>query len=272
MSTIKYILAVGSGKGGVGKSTVSVNLAVALGQAGANVGLLDADVYGPNVPMMMGLNGSRGQGEGTTLVPLEKFGIRVMSIGFFIDPKEPVIWRGPMLHGAMQKFLKEVAWGELDYLIVDLPPGTGDVQLSLCQLIPLAGAVLVTTPQEVALLDVVKAIKMFEKVNVPILGVIENMTELECPTCHTAIELFGRGGGDKLANEFHVPVLGRIGMDPRVREGGDRGEPIVVEHPDAPVAKAFRQAAQAIVERVQALPPAAPEPIVTKLPGMKFEV
>ena len=243
-------MAVASGKGGVGKSTVSVNLAVALAQAGERVGLMDADVYGPNVPLMMGLSELPPMKEGK-IVPAENFGVKVMSMGFLVKPSEAVIWRGPMLHGAINKFLKEVLWGDLDILLVDLPPGTGDVQLSLCQTIAMTGAVIVTTPQDVALLDAVRAIRMLEKVKVPILGVLENMSGFVCPHCGQETEIFDKGGGARAAEQMKMDFLGAIPLVPQVRSGGDTGHPVVLTDPESPVGKAFHEAARALAERVR---------------------
>lgn len=248
----RSVIAVGSGKGGVGKTTVSVNLAVALARAGAAVGLLDADVYGPNVPLMLGATQLPPLQDGQ-LVPATAHGVKVMSMGFLVKADEPVIWRGPMLHGVIQKFLKEVAWGALEYLIIDLPPGTGDVQLTLSQSIPLTGAVIVTTPQDVALLDVRKAMAMFDKVRVPILGIVENMSTFVCPSCRTATPIFRRGGGRTAAEQAKVPLLGEIPLVPSVCEHGDTGTPIVAAEPDSDVAKAFTEVARRVAERARAL-------------------
>jgi ATP-binding protein involved in chromosome partitioning len=224
---IKNIIAVSSGKGGVGKSTVAVNLAVVLAQEGARVGLLDTDVYGPNVPIMVGVSAEpvvRGQ----KLLPHEAYKVKVMSLGFLNRGDRPVVWRGPMLHSAVKQFLYDVEWGELDYLIVDMPPGTGDAQLSLAQLVPVQGAVLVTTPQEVAMADVRKAFNMFEQVHIPVLGIVENMSYFTCPNCSERHEIFGAGGGEELARKFRSNLLGQIPLSTGVREGGDKGVPIVV--------------------------------------------
>lgn len=239
-TAMRNIIAISSGKGGVGKSTVAVNLAIALAQNGAQVGLLDADILGPNIPMMVGLGFGRPRVENNKLVPFEVFGIHVMSMGFLIEPDKPLVWRGPMLHGAIRQFFNDVAWPQVDYLVVDLPPGTGDAQLSLAQSVPLTGAVIVTQPQEVALTDAAKGLAMFEELQVPILGVVENM----------AGEYFGQGGGEKLARQHGVPFLGRIPMEARVRIGGDSGRPIVVDAPDSPAGQAFRQLAQAVAARI----------------------
>jgi ATP-binding protein involved in chromosome partitioning len=242
VSGIKNTVSIASGKGGVGKSTVAVNLAVALAESGACVGLMDADVYGPSIPMMMGLAG-KPRVEDNKLVPMAAFGVKVISMGFLIPDDQPVIWRGPMLHGAIQQFLAEVAWGELDYLLVDLPPGTGDVQLSLSQNIPMTGSVFVTTPQDVSLLDVKRGIAMFQKVRVPILGMIENMSYFVCSGCNKRTEIFGYGGGKKAAERLGIPFFGELPIDTDLREGGDTGRPIVVDRPDSVVGKRFREIA-----------------------------
>jgi len=249
---VRHTIAVSSGKGGVGKSTVSVNLAIALHQGGAVVGLMDADVYGPDIPLMMGAKGGVGM-VANRIVPLESHGIKLISIGFFVKEGDPVVWRGPMIHSAIQQFLRDVAWGALDYLVIDMPPGTGDAQLSLSQIIPLSGALMVTTPQDVSLLDVRKGLAMFRRMNVPILGVVENMSEFRCPQCGHFTPIFGGGGGQKIAIEMGVPLLGQIPLDPETRQGGDEGRPIVVRNPDSAPAKAFRQLADAVKARLDAL-------------------
>jgi ATP-binding protein involved in chromosome partitioning len=248
---VKHTIAVSSGKGGVGKSTVAVNLALALREEGATVGLVDADVYGPNIPLMMGARGRPGMFN-NRIIPVQAYDVKIMSIGFFIKEGDPVVWRGPMIHTAIQQFLKDVEWGELDYLFFDMPPGTGDAQLSLSQVLPLTGAVMVTTPQDVSLLDVRKGLAMFRKMNVPILGIVENMAGFECPHCHEVTPIFGEGGGARLAKEFGVPMLGTIPLDPQTRVGGDTGEPIVVARPASAQAQAFRRAARMMVGRVAA--------------------
>jgi len=240
---VANVVAIGSGKGGVGKSTVSVNLALAFARAGATVGLMDADIYGPNDPQMLGVK-TKPEVQDRKLVPVTVHGIKVMSMAFFLKDDEPVVWRGPMLHGAMKQFLGDVIWGKLDYLFIDLPPGTGDVQLTLSQIIPLTGAVLVTTPQDVALLDVRKAAAMFKKVNVPILGVIENMSSFSCPHCGERVEIFGHGGGKRVAEQFHSTFLGEIPLDVRVRQGGDEGRPVVVHDPKSGPALVFKDMAE----------------------------
>ena len=253
---VRHTIAVSSGKGGVGKSTVAVNLALALHGEGAEVGIVDVDVYGPNVPMMIGARG-RPAMVANRIVPVQAYGVKVMSIGFFVKEGDPVIWRGPMIHSAVQQFLKDVEWGPLDYLIFDMPPGTGDAQLSLSQTLPLSGAIMVTTPQEVSLLDVRKGLQMFRKMNVPVLGIVENMAGFACPHCGHHTPIFGEGGGEKLAREFDVPVLGSIPIDPETRIGGDTGEPIVVARPSSPQAEAFRQVGAAVRERLAGI--AAPK-------------
>jgi ATP-binding protein involved in chromosome partitioning len=251
---VKNVVAVASGKGGVGKSTTSVNVALALADTGAKVGLLDGDIYGPNIPLMMGLREKpQLQQEGGKIIPCRSYGIRLMSIGFFLDDENPVIWRGPMVHGAIQQFLRDVDWGDLDYLVVDLPPGTGDAPLSLSQLIPLSGVVIVTTPQDVALQDVAKGMSMFRRLEVPVLGVVENMSYFICPGCQEKHEIFGQGGGERIAKQFEVPFLGKVPLQPRVREGGDQGRPVVVTHPESLEAMAFREVAGAIARQVSIL-------------------
>jgi ATP-binding protein involved in chromosome partitioning len=240
---VANVVAIGSGKGGVGKSTVSVNLALAFARAGASVGLLDADVYGPNDPQMLGVKG-KPEIQDRRIMPVTAHGIRLMSMAFFLKEDEPVVWRGPMLHGAIKQFLGEVAWGRLDYLFIDLPPGTGDVQLTLSQVIPLTGAVLVTTPQDVALLDVRKAAAMFRKVNVPILGIVENMSYLNCPHCGERVEVFSHGGGRRAAESYEVPFLGEIPLDIRIRQAGDEGRPTVAHDPKSGPALVFKEIAE----------------------------
>jgi ATP-binding protein involved in chromosome partitioning len=251
---VKNTIAVASGKGGVGKTTVAVNLAVSLARDGARVGLLDADITGPNVPLMMGTMGAHVTGTGGRVNPVTSHGVQMMSIQYFLTGDAPVIWRGPLIHSAIQQFLRDVEWGELDYLVVDLPPGTGDAALSISQLIPLTGAVIVTTPQEVSLADARKAIGMFSKVNVRILGVVENMSGFVCPHCGTEHDLFGSGGGETIARELELDVLGRIPIEPGVRSGGDAGVPITsTQHPEADTsraAQAMRELARAVAGRV----------------------
>ncbi len=249
---VKHVIAVASGKGGVGKSTVSTNLSVALAQTGAKVGLMDADIYGPNIPMMMGVP-EPPEKEGDKIKPAEAHGVKVMSMGFFVPEETAIVWRGPMVHTAIQQFFRDVLWGELDYLLVDLPPGTGDAQLSLSQIVPLTGVVTVTTPQEVALYDVRKGLMMFKKVNVPLLGVIENMSFFVCGHCGERTEIFSFAGGERAAQKFEIPFLGRIPLDPAIREGGDAGMPIVVAVPDSPLTQAFQGVAEALQTRVREL-------------------
>ncbi len=247
---VRHAVAVASGKGGVGKSTVSVNLAIALQQSGARVGLLDCDVYGPSIPMMMGVHQKPGIA-GDKLEPLSNFGIRLMSMGFLVDEDSPVIWRGPMIMKTVQQFSRNVNWGKLDYLIIDLPPGTGDTQLSLCQTLPLSGAVMVTTPQEVALIDVRKAAAMFRKVNVPILGIVENMSTFICPSDQKRYDIFGAGGGRREAERTGVPFLGEIPITMEIRQGGDQGLPVMVAAPESIPGKAFAGVAQALRRQLE---------------------
>ncbi|MFZ1279978.1 MAG: iron-sulfur cluster carrier protein ApbC [Ignavibacteriaceae bacterium] len=250
---VKNTIAIASGKGGVGKSTVAVNLAVALAKEGAQVGLIDADIYGPSVPLMLGTTEKPKvfQAENSVkIVPLEKYGIKFMSIGLLVDDKAPIIWRGPMASGAIKQFLTDVDWGELDYLIFDLPPGTGDIQLTLVQTIPLTGAVIVTTPQEVSLIDARKALLMFERVNVPILGVIENMSYFIAPDTGNKYDIFGSGGGEKICKELNTTLLGGIPIDPRIRQGGDKGVPMVFGIPDTNETKILMDISNKLTEQV----------------------
>ena len=249
---VKNVIAVSSGKGGVGKSTVAVNLACALQRAGARVGILDADVYGPNVPLMLGVSG-QPMVRDKKILPFERHGLQVMSMGLLVAEDQPVIWRGPMLHSAVRQFLFDVAWRDLDYLVVDLPPGTGDAQLSLSQQAHLMGAVIVTTPQDVSVLDVKKAIRMFQTVNVPILGVVENMAWFTPPGSTERHLLFGQGGGARIEREFGVPLLGQVPLEMSVREGGDSGRPVVVAAPDNPAAIALRAIAGKVAQRISIL-------------------
>jgi ATP-binding protein involved in chromosome partitioning len=255
---IRNIVAVGAGKGGVGKTTTSVNLAVGLARKGARVGLLDGDVYGPNVPQMLGVTEAPEVEGESGIRPPEAFGIKVISMGMLVPPDQPIIWRGPMLHGAVQQFMNDVHWGELDYLVVDLPPGTGDVALSMAQSVPMAGAIVVTTPQGVAVSDVRKAVGMFRQLNIPVLGVIENMSYFVCPHCSERTEIFGTGGGRQMGEDLGIPFLGEVPIDTRVRSGSDEGRPIVDAEPDAPAAKAFldlssRVAAQISIQNTRVL-------------------
>lgn len=245
---VKNAVAVASGKGGVGKSTVAVNLAVSLAQSGAKVGLLDADIYGPNIPTMMGVDHLPPFKNGK-LTPAESYGVKIMSIGFLVPPGQALIWRGPMLHSAIRQFLADVDWGELDYLVIDLPPGTGDAQLSLAQSLPLSGGVIVTLPQQVSLEDAGRGLQMFQQLNVPLLGVIENMSYLELPD-GTRMDVFGSGGGEKLAAANHIPFLGSVPMDPAVRIGGDSGAPICVTMPESAPARALRSVAEQVAARL----------------------
>ncbi|HEX5835326.1 MAG TPA: Mrp/NBP35 family ATP-binding protein [Pyrinomonadaceae bacterium] len=247
---VKNIVAVSSGKGGVGKSTVAVNLAVSLALDGARVGLMDADVYGPNVPIMLGASDARPEVDVNKLVPIEAFGVKFMSMALLQPGDKPMIVRGPILHGLVKQFLSDVKWGELDYLIVDMPPGTGDVQLSLAQLVPVQGAVLVTTPQQVAVADVRRALRMFETVAIPVLGIVENMSYFVAPDTGTRYNIFGEGGGRALAERYHVPFLGAVPLGIDVREGGDKGVPVVVSHPESPQAQAFRKVSEEVARQV----------------------
>lgn len=247
---VKNLIAVGSGKGGVGKTTVAVNLAVALAALGHRTGLLDADVYGPNVPLMMGINRSPRALGPDRIEPLEQYGVKLMSMGFLNPGDRPVIWRGPMLHSVIQQFLRNVEWGELDYLIIDLPPGTGDVQLSLIQTAPIAGAVVVTTPSDVSLEDARKAVHMFDQVKVPVLGIVENMSYLTCPHCSERIDVFSTGGGRRTAEQMGVNFLGELPLDPAVRIGGDSGHPVALRETGE---AGFRGLAQAMVARLEAM-------------------
>lgn len=242
LPAVKSVIAVASGKGGVGKSTVAANLALALRSQGNRVGLMDADIYGPSVPIMMGLGTVDPQ---TAMFPLQKYGLKLMSMGFIVPTTQAVIWRGPMVHKAVSQFLTDINWGELEYLVIDLPPGTGDAQLTLTQTAPLSGAVIVTTPQEVSLIDACKGLEMFKQVRVPILGIVENMSYFAGDDGKRTF-IFGKGGGQKLAQEAEVPFLGEIPIDPRVAECGDQGEPIVHRHPESEVAKAYLQLATII--------------------------
>jgi len=237
---IKYYIAVASGKGGVGKSTVAINLALAISKKRENVGLMDADIWGPSAPIMMGAVNERPVTTGNQkILPIDKLGLKLMSIGFLVNEEEAVIWRGPMVHGAIKQFIEDVEWEGTDYLVIDLPPGTGDAQLSLAQTVPLSGGVIVTTPQDVALIDVKRGILMFQKLNIPVIGIVENMSYLELPDIDTPIDIFGRGGGKKMAEKFNVPYLGEIPLDPDIRIGGDTGKPIIESKPDSKAAKAF---------------------------------
>ncbi|MBC7415481.1 MAG: iron-sulfur cluster carrier protein ApbC [Herminiimonas sp.] len=250
MSNVKNIIAVASGKGGVGKSTTAVNLALALAAEGAQVGILDADIYGPSQPMMMGISGRPETIDGKTMEPMENHGLQVSSIGFMIDPDEPMVWRGPIVTQALQQLLDQTNWRDLDYLIVDMPPGTGDIQLTLSQKVPVTGAVIVTTPQDIALLDARKGLKMFEKVGIPILGIVENMSTHICSNCGHAEAIFGAGGGARMCGEYGVDFLGGLPLTMSIREHADAGRPTVIADPDGPVAKVYKEIARKIAVKV----------------------
>jgi ATP-binding protein involved in chromosome partitioning len=250
---VTSIIAVGSGKGGVGKTTLSVNLALALARLGFKVGLLDADIYGPNVPMMLGASGEPQLTANNSIVPFEVYGVRVISVGYLNRGDKPLVWRGPMLHGVIKQFLQQVAWGELDYLVIDLPPGTGDVVISLTQTVPLTGAIVVTTPSDVSLQDARKAIEMFNQVRVEILGITENMSYFICPHCNHETDIFSSGGGERTAKHYNVPFLGRIELDPTIREGGDSGHPVVLAGEQANNAKSLFAFARKVLARVAEL-------------------
>lgn len=250
---VKNTIAVASGKGGVGKSTVAVNLALALAKSGAKVGLLDTDIYGPSIPMMMGIHKQLQAAPDERILPISNYGIELMSVGFMLDEETPLIWRGPMVMQIVKQFLTGVAWGKLDYLVIDLPPGTGDAQLTLVQTIPLTGAVVVTTPQDVALIDARRAIKMFHEVKTPILGIVENMSYFQCPHCGEKTEIFSRGGGEKTSQRYNVPLLGKIPIDPHIREGGDSGKPIVIAEPSSPQTEAFMKISEAVAANISML-------------------
>ncbi|CAN5624480.1 Mrp/NBP35 family ATP-binding protein [soil metagenome] len=247
---VKNIIAVASGKGGVGKTTVSANLAVALAMEGASVGLLDADITGPNVPLMLGVEGQPQANADGKISPLERYGVKVISIHFFVPEGQPIVWRGPLVGGAIQQFLRDVAWGELDYLVIDLPPGTSDAQLTLAQAVPISGALLVTTPQDVAVLDVGKALAMFRRMSVPVMGVVENMSAFVCPHCGEATEIFGRGGGEAFAKRNELEYFGGIPLDVKVRQGGDAGVPAVAQREPGPAAEVMRTLARTVAARM----------------------
>lgn len=268
LSSVRHVIAVASAKGGVGKSTVSVNLACALAAQGAKVGLLDADIYGPNIPLMAGAEGAeptvavytdKAGNNHEFIEPIEVNGLKVMSMGFLVHEGQAIMWRGPMLNSAMRQFLGQVDWGELDYLVIDLPPGTGDVQISLLQLVPVSGIVHVTTPQEVALQDVRRGVAMFASQNVPVLGIVENMSFFQCPHCQQRSDIFSTGGGEKIGSELGVPLLAAVPLDLKIREAGDAGKPITLAEPEGAIATAFKDAAKKVVERLEQVgPPAQP--------------
>src|SRR5215468_10246944 len=246
---VKNVIAVGAGKGGVGKTTVAVNLALALAKCGSKVGMIDGDIYGPNVPIMLGMK-TELITDGQKIVPAEKYGLQVISMGFLTKDDAPIIWRGPMLHGALQQFFRDARWKDLDYLIVDMPPGTGDVALSLSQTVPVAGSIVVTTPQQVSLADTRRAVAMYKKLNIPPIGLIENMSYFACPNCEHESDIFGRGGGERLAEELGVPFLGRLPIYQPIREGSDAGVPVIVSEPDSAAARAFIAAAERTAAQV----------------------
>ena len=246
---VKNIIAVGAGKGGVGKTTVAVNLAVALANYGGRVGIIDGDVYGPNVPIMLGID-SQLESDGKRIVPAEKHGIQVVSMGFLTTSDAPIIWRGPMLHGVVRQFFQDVRWGELDYLVIDMPPGTGDVALSLSQTVPVSGAIVVTTPQTVSLADSRRAVAMYKKLEIPTLGIVENMSHFACPSCGHESDIFGKGGGERIAEELGVPFLGEIPLYEPIRVGSDIGTPLVVSEPDSPASRAILHVAERAASQV----------------------
>ena len=249
IDSVKNVIAVGAGKGGVGKTTVAVNLAIALAKCGSKVGIIDADIYGPNVPIMLGMKAELTT-DGQKIVPAEKYGLQVISMGFLTKDDAPIIWRGPMLHGALQQFFREVRWVNLDYLVVDMPPGTGDVALTLSQTVPVAGAIVVTTPQQVSLADTRRAVAMYKKLNIPPLGVIENMSYFACTNCGHEADIFGHGGGEQMASELGLPFVGRIPIYQPIREGSDVGVPLMISEPESPAARAFMSAAERTAAQV----------------------
>jgi ATP-binding protein involved in chromosome partitioning len=259
---VDAIIAVGSGKGGVGKTTISVNLAIALAKLGYKVGLLDADVYGPNVPMMLGTSATPRVVGDNRIEPLNAYGLKALSVGFLNPGDKPLIWRGPMLHQIMRQFMEQVEWGKLDYLVVDLPPGTGDVAISLIQTVPLTGAIVVTTPSDVSLADGRKALEMFRQVKVDILGIVENMSAFVCPHCNHEIDIFSKGGGARTAELFGLPLLGQLNLDPDVRLGGDSGKPVTLEGETGPHAKPFFDLARKVADRTQEVKAAAGEDVI----------
>jgi len=258
LKSVRNVIAVASGKGGVGKSTVAVNLALALQKLGATVGILDCDIYGPSIPLMLHVSGEPGVTPERKLLPKESYGLELMSIGFLAGADAPVIWRGPMVHGVIRQFLSDVLWGELDYLVLDLPPGTGDAVLTLTQTAPLSGAIIITTPQEVALIDARKGLKMFQRVNVPVLGIVENMSSFVCPSCQKEHALFGTGGAERAAEELEVPVLAKIPLQPDIVPAGDAGKPTVISAPDSPAAEAFLELAGSVARKLSLLNAEAP--------------
>jgi ATP-binding protein involved in chromosome partitioning len=258
LPNVRNVIAVGSGKGGVGKSTTAVNLALALAADGARVGVLDADVYGPSVPMMLGIEGRPDSPDGKSIEPMRAHGVEAMSIGLLVDQDTPMIWRGPMATSALTQLLNDTRWGDLDYLVVDLPPGTGDIQLTLAQKIPVAGAVIVTTPQDVATLDAKKALKMFEKVEVPVLGIVENMAVHVCSECGHTEHVFGAGGGERMSTQYGVPLLGSLPLELAIREQGDAGVPVVAARPDSAAAGAYRNAARQVAVQLALRPRVTP--------------
>lgn len=250
---VRSTIAVASGKGGVGKTTVAVNLAVSLAHQGARVGLLDADIYGPNIPIMLGVENQKPLAANEKIIPIEAFGLKLMSMGFLVSPEQAMIWRGPMLHSAIKQFLSDVEWGSLDYMVIDLPPGTGDAQLTLAQILPLTGAVIVATPQDVALSDVVRGVSMFNRLQVPVLGVVENMSYFVCPHCGERTDIFDHGGARRMAEKMNVPFLGEIPLDPKIRMGGDTGLPVSITEPDSAIGLAFRNLSQQVAAKVSVL-------------------
>ena len=253
LAGVKSVIAIGSGKGGVGKTTLAVNVAIALGKLGHKVGLIDADIYGPNVPLMMGSSQQPRVLEGNRIEPIEAHGIKVISVGLLSPGDKPLVMRGPMLHQIIRQFLQQVEWGELDYLLIDLPPGTGDIVISLVQTVPLTGAVVVSTPSDVSLQDARKALEMFHQVNVEILGMVENMSHFTCPHCHHEIDIFSRGGAERTASQFKLPFLGSIELDPDIRNGGDRGLPVVLGGEESPLGKQFFQVARLLAAGAEKL-------------------
>jgi ATP-binding protein involved in chromosome partitioning len=263
---VKNVIAVGAGKGGVGKTTVAVNLALALARCGSRVGILDGDIYGPNVPIMLGLIDTQLQTDGQRIVPAEKHGLQVVSMGFLTSDDSPVIWRGPMLHGAIQQFFRDVAWKDLDYLVVDMPPGTGDVALSLSQTVPVAGSIVVTTPQQVSLADSRRAVRMYAKLNIPAIGMVENMSYYACTNCHHEADIFGHGGGEKLAAAMGVPFLGRLPIYQPIREGSDTGVPLVIAEPNSSAGRAFMVVAERTAAQISIKAHAVAEANKGKIP------